>query len=308
MYHCILVCNEIGLWTHKRQPICRPYWRCREILWSFGRNWSHQTASHGIQRLGKGVSEMAWNTCIDYSDVIMNAMTFRPLDGLFKRLFRRRSKKTSQLCVTGLCVGNSPGTGELNSPGTGEFPAQMASDAENVSIWWRHHVFHHRVGPGEKKTTHSVNLYHIRSRNGTFFWWSRGSFCQQRLAKPVWSLGHKYFIIVSICIHIINLWDVIAHSRPYFNNDLAKLTLKLGQGWVISPAPNKCCYFVSRSLYWRSYISMVFCQKGPTHHAYAWQIGPFWQDTLDLWKRSQYSPISSVYSNTILCYVRHQGQ
>ena len=26
-----------------------------------------------------------------------------------------------------------------NSPGTGEFPAQMASSAENVSIWWRHH-------------------------------------------------------------------------------------------------------------------------------------------------------------------------
>ena len=26
------------------------------------------------------------------------------------------------------------------SPGTGEFPAQMASNAENVSIWWRHHA------------------------------------------------------------------------------------------------------------------------------------------------------------------------
>ena len=23
---------------------------------------------------------------------------------------------------------------------TGEFPVQMASNAENVSIWWRHHV------------------------------------------------------------------------------------------------------------------------------------------------------------------------
>ena len=23
--------------------------------------------------------------------------------------------------------------------GTGEFPAQRASDAENASIWWRHH-------------------------------------------------------------------------------------------------------------------------------------------------------------------------
>ena len=46
-------------------------------------------------------------------------------------LFRRRSKKTSKLRVTGLCAGNSPRTCE--------FPAQMASYAENVSIWWRHH-------------------------------------------------------------------------------------------------------------------------------------------------------------------------
>ena len=28
--------------------------------------------------------------------------------------------------------------------------------------------------------------------------------------------------------------------------------------------------------------SMVSCQKGPTRHAYAWQIGPFWQDTHDV--------------------------
>ena len=55
----------------------------------------------------------------------------QPHDCLLKRLFRRRSKKTSKLRVTGLCAGNSPGTGE--------FPAQMASNAENISIWWRHH-------------------------------------------------------------------------------------------------------------------------------------------------------------------------
>ena len=29
-----------------------------------------------------------------------------------------------------------------NSPVPGEFPAPMASNAENVSIWWRHHVEH----------------------------------------------------------------------------------------------------------------------------------------------------------------------
>ena len=55
----------------------------------------------------------------------------QPHDCLLNRLFRRRSKKTSKLRVTGLCAGNSPGAGE--------FTAQMASYAENVSIWWRHH-------------------------------------------------------------------------------------------------------------------------------------------------------------------------
>ena len=55
----------------------------------------------------------------------------QPHECLLNRLFRRRSKKASKLRVTGLCAGNSPGTGE--------FPAQMASNAENVSIWWRHH-------------------------------------------------------------------------------------------------------------------------------------------------------------------------
>ena len=51
---------------------------------------------------------------------------------LLKLLFRHRSKKTSNHRVTGLFAGNSPVTGE--------FPAQMASNTENVSIWWRRHA------------------------------------------------------------------------------------------------------------------------------------------------------------------------
>ena len=54
-------------------------------------------------------------------------------DCILNILFRRRSKKTSKLRVTGLCAGNSPVTGE--------FPAQRASN-DNVSIWWRHYVSH----------------------------------------------------------------------------------------------------------------------------------------------------------------------
>ena len=56
----------------------------------------------------------------------------QPHDSLLNRLFGRRSKKTSKLRVTGLWA--------RNSPVTGEFPAQGASNAENGSIWWRHHV------------------------------------------------------------------------------------------------------------------------------------------------------------------------
>ena len=56
----------------------------------------------------------------------------QPHHCLLNRLFRRRSKKTSKLRVTGRCAGESPRTGE--------FPAQMASNMENISIRWRHHA------------------------------------------------------------------------------------------------------------------------------------------------------------------------
>ena len=62
----------------------------------------------------------------------------QPHHCLLDRLFRCRSQKTLKLRVTGLCAGNSPGTGE--------FPAQMASNAENVSIWWRHHGLWRHLG------------------------------------------------------------------------------------------------------------------------------------------------------------------
>ena len=68
----------------------------------------------------------------------------RRLDCLFNRLFKRWSKKTSQLRVTGLCEGNSPVTGE--------FPAQKWPETRKVFSFdnaimlydafmtlWRHH-------------------------------------------------------------------------------------------------------------------------------------------------------------------------
>ena len=94
----------------------------------------------------------------------------QPHDCLLHCSLRHRSKKTSKHHIPGLCEGNSPVTSE--------FPAQRASNVENVSIWWRHHVFHRHylfcqqppmeasVIPSENGTT-EAQIYTIypRSRN-----------------------------------------------------------------------------------------------------------------------------------------------
>ena len=61
----------------------------------------------------------------------MASQNHQPHHCILNRLFRRRSKKTSKLRAIGFCAENSPVTGEI--------PVQMASNAEHVSIWWRHH-------------------------------------------------------------------------------------------------------------------------------------------------------------------------
>ena len=66
-------------------------------------------------------------------DERLGVSNHQPHDCLLNRWYRCRSKNTSKLLGTGLWGGNSPVIGE--------FPAQRASNAENVSIWWRHHGY-----------------------------------------------------------------------------------------------------------------------------------------------------------------------
>ena len=70
-----------------------------------------------------------------YNDVIIGAMASQitSLIIVYSTVYSGADQETWKLCIDGLCAGNSPGTGEI--------PAQMASDAENVSIWWRHHEY-----------------------------------------------------------------------------------------------------------------------------------------------------------------------
>ena len=70
-----------------------------------------------------------------YNDVIMGAIASQitSLTIVYSNVYSgadQRNYQTSKLRVIGLCA--------WNSPVTGEFPTQMASNAENVFVWWRH--------------------------------------------------------------------------------------------------------------------------------------------------------------------------
>ena len=108
-----------------------------------------------------------------YNDVIKKVMASQitSLTIVYSTIYsRRRSKKTWKLCVTGICVGNSPVTDE--------FPAQRASNPENGSIWWRHH------GKSE-----SASVYYPASNvlNASIHWYVQNSTDQNCHLAADWS-------------------------------------------------------------------------------------------------------------------------
>ena len=150
----------------------------------------------------------------------MSAMTSQVnnLTSVYSSVYsRRRSNKTSKLRVTGLCVGNSPLTGE--------FPAQRATNAENVSIWWRHHVIEICL-----KWEKMVIISNIRTRHRNNFEFRWAKYYLKLCTKNIHCLIHKLFfmnsthslamyisyIYIYIYIHIV-LSDTFSH----FENSIA---------------------------------------------------------------------------------------
>ena len=119
----------------------------------------------------------------------------RRLDCLLSRLFRRRSKKKSKLRVSGLCEGNSPVTGE--------FPTQRASNAENVSIWWRHHE-HSRAIIGRRqyqRTSKHVTIRQLLCVNKFII-----HICENHKIRLRLIVGHVVFAIyISFQVITFNL-------------------------------------------------------------------------------------------------------
>ena len=158
----------------------------------------------------------------------------QPHGCLLNRLFRRRSKKTSKLRVTGLCAGKSPETGE--------FPAQMASYAENGSIWWRHHVISH----GHFSKRNKANLRDLIAATGLVIsnWIQIVNFSARVTVKfdgwPCKTIGHLFYATSSF-VHLFvpigefklklqsgnaqsgSNWMIFRAVRPWnLTDDLAK--------------------------------------------------------------------------------------
>ena len=111
-----VTCDQLTLLVHT----CHFHWVRVTRIWSHSANCTKSKGCFNDK------FSLQWHH--NESDGISN---HQPNDCLLNRLFRRRSRKSSMLRVTGLCL--------ENSPVTGVFPTQMASNVETVSIWWRHH-------------------------------------------------------------------------------------------------------------------------------------------------------------------------
>ena len=102
------IINYIITLLHKYSFVIGPW----PVVWSW---WE--------EHFGEWQMTLQW--CHDERDGVSN---HRRLDCLLNRFFfRRKSMKISEFCVTSLCEGNSPVTGE--------FPAKRASNAENTIDW-----------------------------------------------------------------------------------------------------------------------------------------------------------------------------
>ena len=135
--------------------------KCPAPLFMVSNVWGHPYYNFCLTHCGQVTS-------FHYNDVIMSTMASQitSLTIVCSTVCsRHRSKKTSKLCVTGLFEGNSQVTGE--------FPTQRASNVENISLWWLHHL----------PTTIWVN---IGSGNCLL---SVGVVCTKPLLEPM-SMGH----------------------------------------------------------------------------------------------------------------------
>ena len=159
----------------------------------------------------------------------------QPHDCLLNHSFMCRSKTTSKIRVTGICAGNSPVTGE--------FPAQRDNNAENIFIWWRHHV------------THDILTFALSSSSKIYNW----------IDKNVWLVWDTYpmkSLMTDWGTFIITLWSPRwlyiglnpASTWPGYLASTRSITWLLVRATPSHRQPWRWLSFLNRSLYTEMYV------------------------------------------------------
>ena len=132
--------------------------------------------------LGGGPSKLFWAYSTEYNDIITSAMASQitshttVCSTVHSGADLRKHQSSASLALCGEF------TGDRWIPHTGEFPTQRASNAENVSIGWRHHEKSLGGRPPDGSfvlTSMSLHTYYIRGYP-TSQWKKMASFFSNR--------------------------------------------------------------------------------------------------------------------------------
>ena len=90
-------------------------------------------------------------------------------------------------------------------------PAQMASNAENVSIWWRHHGESSELSGiqyGEVVSSQTDGTLWIEMHHRKHNWWQRENVSVRRLLNPIIKLSPSVYDFVIDGIFVVALCEV----------------------------------------------------------------------------------------------------
>ena len=101
---------------------------------------------------------------------------------------------------------------------TGEFPAQRASNAESVPIWWRHHE---RIKQAELWIVLGSSYIRVLFQFYLFRSLERWFFIFNRIPRMLWIMSHiimilhrsKTLAILAICEHSVITWTSLCPSH-----------------------------------------------------------------------------------------------
>ena len=121
----------------------------------------------------------------------------------------------------------------------------------------------------KKKEVMQVSLY--------FFHPIRLTHCGLMMPYNIIDLGHHWFHIMACCLFSTKPLITTCHQVNSRKN--VRIIVE-GIDELKDVRQGKTFPWYQNNP--GAHFTRISCQKGPTCHAYAWQIGPFWQDTPEL--------------------------